>query len=105
LGAESAADPNDLCSPQGYKDKEVSKMKIEEIKVRDRIRMRGLKNKGIIEISQDTKTGDFVLIVGKGVHKRWLIFNFPEGMWRVECSRKEVLDVVKDFLTEKILKD
>jgi hypothetical protein len=85
--------------------KEVSKMKIEEIRVRDRIRMRGLKNKGLIEISQDPKTGDFVLIVGKGIHKRWLLFNFPEGMWRAECSRKEVLDVVKDFLTEKVLKD
>jgi hypothetical protein len=80
-------------------------MKIEEIKIRDRIRMRGLKNKGLIEISQDTKTGDFVLIVSKGVHKRWLIFNFPEGMWRARCPKEQVLDVVKDFLTEKILKD
>ena len=45
-------------------------MKIEEIRIRDRIRMRGLKNKGLIEISQDTKTGDFVLIMGKGIHRR-----------------------------------
>jgi hypothetical protein len=85
--------------------KEVSKMKIEEIRVRDRIRMRGLKNKGLIEISQDPKTGNFVLIMGKGIHKRWLIFNFPEGMWRAECSKEQVLDVVKNFLTERILKD
>jgi len=80
-------------------------MKIEEIKVRDRIRMRGLRNKCLIEISQDTKAGDFVLIISKGTHRRWLLFNFPEGMWRAECSREEILDVVKDFLTEKILKD
>jgi hypothetical protein len=80
-------------------------MKIEEIKVRDRIGMRGLKNKGLVEISQDTKTGDFVLVMSKGVHKKWLIFNFPDGMWRAECSREEVLNVVKDFLTDKILKD
>ena len=66
-GTESAADLNDPRSTQGYKDKKgVSKMKIEEIRVRDRIRMRGLKNKGMIEISQDPKTGDFVLILGKG---------------------------------------
>ena len=80
-------------------------MKIEEIRVRDRIRMRGLKNKGLIEISQDIKTGDFILIVSKGVHKRWLIFNLPDGMWRASCPKEQVLNVVKDFLTEKILKD
>jgi hypothetical protein len=80
-------------------------MKIEEIGIRDRIRMRGLKNKGIIEISQDIKTGDFVLIISKGIHRRWLLFNFPEGMWRASCLKEQVLGVVKDFLTEKILKD
>ena len=80
-------------------------MKIEEIGIRDRMRVRGLKNKGLIEISQDTRTGDFVLIMGKGVHRKWLLFNFPEGMWRTSCPKEQVLDVVKDFLTEKILKD
>jgi len=69
------------------------------------MRMRGLKNKGLIEISQDTKTGDFVLIMSKGTHRRWLLFNFPDGMWRVECLKEEVSDVVKDFLNDKILKD
>jgi len=80
-------------------------MKTEEIRVRDRMRARGLKNKGLIEISQDPKTGNFILIMGKGIHRKWLLFNFPEGMWRAECSKNEVLDVVKNFLTEKILKD
>ena len=80
-------------------------MKIEEIRIRDRIRMRGLKNKGLIEISQDTKTGDFVLIMSKGTHRKWLFFNFPDGMWRASSPKEQVLDVVKDFLTEKILKD
>jgi hypothetical protein len=80
-------------------------MKIEEIRVRDRMRARGLKNKGLIEISQDPKTGNFILIMGKGIHRKWLLFNLPEGMWRAECSKNEVLDVVKNFLTEKILKD
>jgi len=80
-------------------------MKMEEIRVRDRMRMRGLKNKGLIEISQDTKTGDFVLIMSKGTHRRWLIFNFPDGMWRVSCPKEQVLEVVKDFLTNIILKD
>jgi len=46
-------------------------MKIEEIRVRDRMRMRGLKNKGLIEISQDPMTGDFILVMGKGIHKKW----------------------------------
>jgi len=80
-------------------------MEIEEIRIRDRTRMRGLKNKGLIEISQDSTTGDFVLIMGKGIRKKWLLFNLPEGMWRARCSKEEVLDVVKDFLAEKVLKD
>lgn len=80
-------------------------MKIEEIRIRDRTGMRGLKNKGLIEISQDPMTGDFVLIMGKGIRKKWLLFNLPEGMWRARCSKEEVLDVVKDFLAEKVLKD
>ena len=80
-------------------------MKMEEIRVRDRMRMRGLKNEGLIEISQDPKTGDFVLVMSKGSHRKWLLFNFPDRMWRTECSKEEVLDVVKDFVTEKILKD
>jgi hypothetical protein len=91
---------------QDYKDKkEVSKMKMGKIRVRDRMRMRGLKNKGLIEISQDPETGYFVLVMSKGTHRKYLIFNFPDGMWRAECSKEEVLDVVKDFVTEKILKD
>jgi len=80
-------------------------MEIEEIRIRDRTRMRGLKNKGLIEISQDSTTGDYVLIMGKGIRKKWLLFNLPEGMWRARCSKEEVLDVVKDFLAEKVLKD
>ncbi len=80
-------------------------MEIEQIRVRDRMRMRGLRNKGLIEISQDSTTGDFVLIMGKGIRKKWLLFNLPEGMWRARCSKEEVLDVVKDFLAEKVLKD
>jgi hypothetical protein len=78
-------------------------MKMEEIRVRDRMRMRGLKNKSLIEISQDPKTGDFVLVMSKGSHRKWLLFNFPDGMWRAECSKEEVSDVVKDFLNGKIL--
>ena len=80
-------------------------MEIEEIRIRDRTRMRGLKNKGLIEISQNPKTGEFVLIMGKGIRRKWLFFNLPEGMWRARCSKEEVLDVVKDFLAEKILED
>jgi len=80
-------------------------MKMEEIRVRDRMRMRGLKNKSLIEISQDPKTGNFILVMSKGSHRKWLLFNFPDGMWRAECSKEEILDVMKDFLTEKILKN
>jgi hypothetical protein len=80
-------------------------MEIEEIGVRDRTGMRGLKNKGMIEISVDPRTGDFVLVMAKGIHRKWLIFNLPEGMWRARCPKGEVLDAVKDFLAEKVLTD
>jgi hypothetical protein len=91
---------------QAYNGKrEVLEMKIEEIRVRNRIGMRGLKNKGLIEISQDVKTGNFVLIMSKGIHKKWLVFNFPDGMWKASGPKEQVLDTVKDFVIEKILKD
>jgi len=79
-------------------------MEKEKIGVWGRVRMRGLKNKGLIEISQDSKGEDYALIMSKGIQRKWLMFNFPEEMWRVRCSKEEVLEVVKDFLTKKILK-
>lgn len=38
-------------------------MEIEEIGVVSRLGMRGLKNRGIMEISQDPRSGDFVLVI------------------------------------------
>ena len=78
-------------------------MEREKIGVWGRVCMRGLKNKGLIEISQDPKSGEYVLIVGKGIQRKWLAFNLPEEMWRVKCSKEEVLEVVNDLLTKKIL--
>lgn len=78
-------------------------MEIEEIRVRDRLKIRGLKNRGIVEILENPKTGDFVVIMGQSIRREWGIFNLPEGMWRAKCSREEVLDVVKDFLVKKVL--
>jgi len=78
-------------------------MEREKIGVWGRVRMRGLKNKGLIEISQDPRSGKYVLIVGKGIQKKWLVFNLPQEMWRVRCSKEEVLGVVNDLLTKKIL--
>ena len=65
--------------------------------------MRGLKNKGLIQISEDKKTGDFVVIVGKGIKREWGIFNLPQGLWRIKCKRDEVREAVDKVLVEKIL--
>ena len=78
-------------------------MEKEKIGVWGRVWMRGLKNKGLLEISQDQKRGDYVLVISKGIRKKWLMFNLPEEMWRVRCSKEEVLPVVDNFLTEKIM--
>jgi hypothetical protein len=60
-------------------------MEIEEIRVRDRLKIRGLKNRGIVEILENPKTGDFVVIMGQSIRREWGIFNLPEGMWRAKC--------------------
>jgi len=78
-------------------------MEREKIGVWSRVKMRGLKNSGLIEISQDSKRADYVLVMSKGTQRKWLMFNFPEEMWRVRCSKEEVLPVIDNFLNEKIL--
>lgn len=82
-------------------------MEIEGIGVGKRLGMRGMRNKGVIEISQDPKSGNFVLVIGKGIrdkwYRKWLRLNIPEAMWRVKCSKEEVAEAVNRFLSEKIL--
>ena len=82
-------------------------MEIEEIGVGTRLGMRGLKNKGMVEISEDPKSGDFILVISKGIREKWyhkwLRINLPEGMWRVKCTKEEVSEAVNKFLAEKIL--
>jgi len=65
--------------------------------------MKRLKNKGLIEIAEDSKSGDYVLFMSKGIQRKGGMFNFPEEMWKVKCSKEEVAEVVKDFLSENIL--
>ena len=79
-------------------------MEIEKIKLTQLIsKMKGQKNKGLIQISEDKKTGDYLVIVGKGIHKEWGIFNLPQGLWQVRCSKEEVKEAVDKLLDEKIL--
>ncbi len=78
-------------------------MEKEKIRVWGRVKMMGLKNQGLIEISQDPKTADYLLFVSKGIQRKWLMFNFPEEMWRIRCSKQEVLPFIENFLSEKIL--
>lgn len=80
-------------------------MELEETKVRSTLRRRGLRNKGMIEISQDRKTGEFVLVAARGIRRKWLMFNFPEAMWRGRGSKDEVLEESKRLLEEIILAD
>ena len=80
-------------------------MELEETKVRSMLWRRGLRNKGMIEISQDRKTEEFVLVAAKGICRKWLIFNFPEAMWKGRGSKDEVLEASKRLLEETILAD
>jgi hypothetical protein len=82
-------------------------MEIEEIGVVSRLGMLGLKNRGLIEISQDPKSGDFVLVISKGIREKWyhkwLKINLPQGMWRVKCPKEEVSEAANKFLSDEIL--
>jgi len=64
--------------------------------------MRGLKNRGLMEFSEDPGTGDFVLVISRGIrekwYRKWLRINLPEKMWRVKCSKDEVSEAVNRFL-------
>ncbi len=82
-------------------------MEIEEIGVGSRLRMRGVKNRGLMEVSEDPDTGAFVLVISRGIrekwYRKWLRINLPEKMWRVKCSKDEVSETVSRFLAEEVL--
>ena len=75
-------------------------MELEETKVRSMLFRRGLRNKGMIEISQDRKTQEFALIAAKGIRKKWLVFNLPEKMWKGRGTGEEVLEESKRLLDQ-----
>jgi len=81
-------------------------MEIERLKTSKLLSaMKGLRNRGLIQISEDRKTGNFVIIVGKGIHRQWGVFNLPQGLWRVTCKKEEVKEAVAKLLAEQILTD
>lgn len=83
--------------------KREGEMEKDRIGVWGRMSMRGLRNQGLIEVSQDSKQANYVLIMSKGIQRKWLMFNFPEEMWRVRCTKEEVIPVIDDFLKEKVM--
>ncbi|OGO02879.1 MAG: hypothetical protein A2Y91_06490 [Chloroflexi bacterium RBG_13_54_8] len=64
---------------------------------------RGLRNRGMIDISQDPKTGEFVLIAVKNIRRKRLVSYWPEIMWRGWGSKEEVLKESKRLLEEMLL--
>ncbi len=80
-------------------------MQLQQISTHDRARLRSLKYRGMMEIMEDPKSGEIVLVMSVGMSKRWVLFNLPEGMWMARCSKDEVIDVIFDFLTQRIFTD
>lgn len=79
-------------------------MEIEEMKLRGLISaIKGQKNKGLIQVSENAKTGEYVVIVGKGIKREWGMFTLPQGLWRIRCRKEEVREAIDKLLTEKIL--
>ena len=81
-------------------------MEMEKLQINVLAFAKGLKNKGLIDISEDKEDKDkYVIIVGQAIHRQWGIFSLPKGIWRVTCRKEEVKEVVDKLLTEKILID
>jgi hypothetical protein len=79
-------------------------MEIEKLQINPLVfAMKGLKNKGLIDVSEDSATGDYVVIVGQAIHRQWGVFSIPKGIWRVTCKKEEVKEVVDKLLLEKVL--
>lgn len=54
-------------------------------------------------MSQDRRTGEFLLIGSGEIRRKWLLFNLPQGMWRMRGSREDVLEAARKLLEERIL--
>jgi len=80
-------------------------MELEEIGAAGMLGMRRLHNKGMVIVSKDPRTGEYVLVASKNIRRRWLMFNVPEKTWRGRGSREEVLAESKRLLAENILGD
>jgi hypothetical protein len=80
-------------------------MEPKEIKFREKAKPRKLKYKALVEVLEDATTGEIVLVMSKGIKRKWLLLNLPEGIWQARCTRGEAWDIVRAFLTEKILTD
>ena len=82
-------------------------MEVKEIGVGARMGMRGLRHRGLIEVTENPKSGDYILVIGDGLrdkwYRKWLKFNVPKGMWQVTCTKEEVPEALNKFLNDKIL--
>jgi hypothetical protein len=78
-------------------------MEMEKTTVRAMLWRRGFKNRGMIEICQDSRTGEFVMVAAKGIRRKWLLFNLPEAMWKGRGSKEDVLEASRQLLADEIL--
>lgn len=82
-------------------------MEIKEVGIGARLGLRGLRQRGMVEICDDPATGEFTLFIGRGIrqrwYRRWLKVNLPEKMWQVKCSREELAGAIDRLLTENLL--
>ena len=82
-------------------------MEIKEIGIGSLLRQRGLRMSCMIEIAEDSKSGNYILFISSGIrqkwYRKWLRVDMPEAMWQIRCSKDEILTAVNKLLSEKIL--
>ncbi len=67
-------------------------MEIAEIGVGSRLGMCGLKNRGLMEVSDDPSNDDFVLVISKDIREKWYL----------KCFKDEVFEAVNRSLAEEV---
>ncbi len=77
-------------------------MEVEEIGIRDRLRMRKMQNLAVIEVMYNPDSESYQLVMGIDIEKK-LLTSTPRKMVRVTCTYDEISAGIQRYLDEEIL--
>lgn len=77
-------------------------MEVEEIGIRDHLKMRKMQDLAVVEVMHDPDSDVYRLVMGIDIEKK-LLTSTPRKLVRVTCTRDEIPDVIQRYLDEEIL--